>query len=70
MGAVLTDDSPARFGAPFGTYAIEPSLRRMVCRGTIRPLAATRIRPSGPEWSRPWPGHLGHSGVAICCVSL
>ncbi len=49
MGAVLTDDLPVRFGALFGTYAIEPSLRRMVCRGTIQPLAATRIRPSGPE---------------------
>ena len=49
MGAVLTDDSPARFGAPFGTYAIEPSLRRMVCRGTVQPLAGARIRPSGPE---------------------
>ncbi len=25
MGAVLTEDSPARFGAAFGTHAIEPS---------------------------------------------
>ena len=27
MGAVLTDDSPARLGHPSGAYAIEPSLR-------------------------------------------
>ena len=61
MGAVLTDDSPARFGAPFGTCAIEPSLRRMVCRGTVQPcgnkdsacwsrMIASVTRPSGALW--------------------
>jgi len=42
MGALLISDSPARSGATFGTCAIEQSLRRMVCRGTVQRFAHSK----------------------------
>jgi hypothetical protein len=58
------------FWAPFGIYAIEPSLRLWSAAGRSRRWRQQGSGPLGQDDRVRDPAIWGHCGVAIRCVSL